>query len=84
MDSRFFIKEAKTLIEEIKLADLIATSYEDEQAKRQNLQKRINGLFQGLMNPTLPSAFNLRDTAREYGYSVAPLVLQKLAQFDSV
>lgn len=84
MESRFFIKEAKALIEEIKLAGVVAQSYEEEQAKRQNLQKRVNTLFQGLMNPTLPSAFNLRDTAQEHGYSVAPQVLHRLAQFDAI
>ena len=48
----------------------------------QNLQKRVNSLFSGLQNPTLPSAFRLRDAAYDAGLQVDGRVLQRLSQFE--
>ena len=84
MESRAFIREAKLLIADITAPVTAATTVEEDVARNKDLQKRINSLFQGLQNPTLPSAFNLRDAAVAPRFSVNPQVLHRLAQFDSV
>ena len=84
MESRTFIKEAKALIEEIRLSDVTSRSHEEEMAHSQSLQKRVTALFVGLQNPTLPTAYNLRDTAMEYGFTVSGQVLDRLRQFEYI
>ena len=82
MESRAFIKAAAVLIEEIeKTHDTIGTAVELREI-RENVQKDINQLFGGLQNPTLPSAFKLRDVSVRNGFSVNPKVLNDLARFD--
>jgi len=83
MESRSFIREAKVLIEDIN-APVSNGSADEIAAHRKDLQRRISSLFSGLQNPTLPSAFNLRDAALANGFVVAPPVLQRLASFDTV
>ena len=80
MESRAFIKHAATLIEKIEANP--AHNVNDDTA--QSVQKEINQLFSGLHNPTLPSAYRLRDAAQAAGYSVASGVLQRLAQFENL
>lgn len=52
------------------------------QNQRETVQKEVNQLFSGLQNPTLPSAFRLRDTAMRNGFHVSPMALNRLAQFE--
>jgi len=75
MESRAFIKHAATLIEKINANP--AATVDDETGNA--VQKEINQLFSGLHNPTLPSAYRLRDAAQAAGYSVSGPVLQRLA-----
>jgi len=82
MESRTFIKQAAILIEKIESAATTITTRDDSQAVRDGLQKEISSLFTGLYNPTLPSAYRLRDVALRNGYSVAQPVLQRLAQLE--
>lgn len=50
----------------------------------QAVQKELSQMFSGLQNPTLPSAYRLRDAALANGYAVHPQMLQKLAQFEDL
>jgi hypothetical protein len=84
MESRAFIREARVLIEDITAPNPFGATLEEEVARNKDLQKRITNLFQGLQNPTLPSAFNLRDAALAHNFSVNPQVLHRLQQFDTV
>ena len=83
MNSVNFIKEANQLIKEIRDHEVVSgfQDYELSMRNAQSLQKRITSLFSGLQNPSLPSAFRLRDTAREAGFQVDVRVMQRLAQF---
>lgn len=80
MNSQFFISEAKTLVRDINdhQVKMIVASTEEQEADMQNLQKRANSLLAGMVNPTLPSAFNLVDKMMEVGMPVDQKVLQKL------
>jgi hypothetical protein len=53
-------------------------SQEETQAQGGALQKDINAAFQGLQNPTLPSAEKLRDEALDAGFAVNPVVAQRI------
>ena len=82
MESRAFIAEAAVLIEDIKTFQAAYLSPEEEMAQGTSLQKRINKSFAGLQNPTLPSAYKLRDAALDAGYSVDPRVLHNLTKAE--
>jgi hypothetical protein len=84
MESRSFIRATVTLIEKIKFINIGLTSVEDERQKRSDIQKEINQMFGGLQNPTLPSAYNLRDAALQNGFMVDPKVQHRLAQFENL
>jgi hypothetical protein len=84
MESRAFIIEAKGLIDEITVFSISALTYEDEQAQGHALQKRINQSFMGLQNPTLPSAYKLRDAALNAGFFVEPKRQHWLASFENL
>ena len=85
MESRQFIKNAQALIKEIKdnslAASTLGSTYADQKPR---LQKEVSSLFSGLQNPSLPSAYQLRDAALQHGYQVDPRVLFRINQFDSV
>lgn len=85
MESRAFVKHATNLIKSIKDHALVS-GFQDMSLggpdARQQLQKEINQLFSSLQNPTLPTAYRLRDTALENGFSVDQRVQQRLAQFE--
>ena len=85
MDSRVFIKNAQALIKEIKdnqlAASTLGSTYADQKPR---LQKEVSQLFAGLQNPSLPSAYQLRDAAQSAGYVVDPRVLYRIGQFDNV
>lgn len=78
MESRAFIKQAATLID--KLNKEVASDTLPDEAT----QKEVSQLFSGLQNPTLPSAYRLRDAATAAGYTVSQAVLQRLAQFENL
>ena len=82
MESRAFIKYAGELIR--KIESVHPSSHTDEEAKqvRIEVQRDMTQLFQGLQNPTLPSASNLRDVALANGYTIEAKVLHRLQQAD--
>lgn len=84
MESTAFIREAKELIEDIKSFQLAYLSPEEEMAQGTALQKRVNQSFAGLQNPTLPSAYKLRDAALGAGFFVEPKRQHWLAQFETI
>ena len=82
MESRAFIRYAAGLIEVIEEThDTIGTAVELRE-QREEVQRDINQLFAGLYNPTLPSAFKLRDAALRNGFQVNPKVLNDLSRFE--
>jgi hypothetical protein len=81
MESRQFIKAAVVLTQRIKDHDLMSSVAGKEDREEGNaIQKEVNAAFQGLQNPTLPSAYKLRDVAVDHGFNVDPRVLNRLAQ----
>lgn len=84
MDSRLFIKDTAILIDDIKAFKVAYLSPEDEQVQGSTLQKRMNALYQGLMNPTLPSAYKLRDAALDIGLFIDPIIQRRLASFENI
>ena len=84
MESRAFIAEATTLIGEIKIFQAAYLTPEDEMAQGTALQKRITQAFTGLQNPTLPSAYKLRDAALGAGFFVDPKRQHWLAPFENL
>lgn len=84
MESRNFIRVATNLRKEIADFAKAALTPEETQALGQALQKDISAAFQGLQNPTLPSAEKLRDEAVAAGFTVNPLVSQRITQAQHV
>lgn len=80
MESRTFIRIATSLRADIAAFAQSNLSQEETQAQGQALQKDINAAFSGLQNPTLPSAEKLRDEAVAAGFTVNPLVSQRISQ----
>ena len=84
MDSRNFIKQAADLVRRIKDLQLAESiNVETSQDNRQAIQKDLSTTFGGLQNPTLPSAYRLRDVALDAGYTVDPKVLHRIQQAES-
>lgn len=82
MQSLAFIREARKLVRALddqRVAGFTRTIRSDE---RFETQKKIDQLFAGLYNPTLPSAFHLRNAALDCGYTVDRRVLNRLSQFE--
>jgi hypothetical protein len=80
MNSQFFISEAKSLLRDIndhQVKSMVST-VEEQQAEMQALQKRAHSLLAGMVNPTLPSAFNLVDRLLELGWPVEQKALHLL------
>lgn len=85
MNSQAFIKYAAQAIRDIndqRTLESIGSGIGGDQ--RQRIQKEVNQLFAGLQNPTLPSAYRLRDAAHAAGYQVDSRVLQRLAQHEEL
>jgi hypothetical protein len=80
MNSRFFISEAQALLGEINNLQVRAIVANDAEiaADTEALQKRASSLLAGMVNPTLPSAFQLVDKMLDLGWFVDGKVLQKL------
>lgn len=85
MESRAFLQEAKTLIDDIKSFQAsYLPSPEEEMAQGTALQKRLNQTIMGLQNPTLPTAYRLRDAALGAGFFIEPKRLHWLSQFETI
>ena len=84
MDSRVFIREAAGLITDIKTFQAAYLTPEEEMSEGTMLQKRIAGLFGSLQNPTLPSAYKLRDAALGAGFAIDSKRLHLLASFETL
>jgi len=85
MDSRVFIAEAAVLIKDIEEFAAANLPAEEEQFQGRELQKRITRAFNSLQNPTLPSAYKLRDAAQAVGFATAsPTQLRTLAMFENL
>lgn len=84
MESMAFIREAAILMEDIKTFQAAYLTPEDEMAQGTALQKRLNQSFTGLQNPTLPSAYKLRDVALGAGFFVEPKRQHWLASFENL
>jgi hypothetical protein len=80
MDSRLFIKAAVALIQRIKDHVLLSETVKEDREEGEAIQKAVNNAFMGLQNPTLPSAYKLRDVALEHGFFVDPRVQHRLTQ----
>lgn len=83
MESRAFIRAAGELIVKINETQRALVSADEHRATREFLQREITSVFTGLQNPTLPSAYKLRDAALRAGYQVSSLVLQKIMQAEA-
>lgn len=84
MESRIFIKHANEMIAKIERQSAAIGTADDIRQAREQLQKEVSQLFAGLQNPTLPTAYRLRDAANRAGIVVDPRVLHRLAQFDNI
>jgi hypothetical protein len=82
MESRAFIKAAAVLIAKIAASQQTIGTADELRTQRDGIQKEITATFTGLLNPTLPSAYKLRDTALRSGYTINPLVSQRIQQAD--
>lgn len=83
MQSTMFIKQAKELATKITTGISSLASHEEAETWGNGVQKELNSLFSGLANPTLPSAFRLRDVALENGFTISPATREKLAAFEN-
>jgi len=72
------------LIEDIKAFQLSFLTPEDEMSRGTALQKRVAAAFTGLQNPTLPSAYKLRDVALGAGFFIDPKRQLWLTQFENI
>lgn len=84
MESRAFIRSATALLGKIQNFTQTAGNPEEVKAARETLQKEITQVFQGLQNPTLPSASKLCNAALAAGFTVKPEVQHKLTQAESM
>lgn len=85
MESRAFIKHAAKLSNRIKLHKVSSITHdtdEETKAAKMEIQKELTQLFSGLQNPTLPSAYKLRDTAIANGFVIEPKIQHRLQQAD--
>jgi hypothetical protein len=82
MESRTFIRYAAGLVKVIEEThNTIGTAVELRE-QREEVQQDIKQLFAALQNPTLPSAFKLRDAALRNGFQVDPKVLNEMSRFE--
>lgn len=84
MESRAFIRHSSKLATRIKMLKATAVTDEEMKTAKLEVQKELNQLFAGLQNPTLPSAYKLRDVAVANGFLVEPKIQHRLQQADSM
>lgn len=83
MESRSFIKSATILITKIGDSQFAIDTPDRMREQRDTVQREVSALFNGMHNPTLPSAFKLRDAAHRAGYTVPLSATQRLSQFEN-
>jgi hypothetical protein len=83
MESRVFIKTATALVQRIKDHALLAATVKEDREEGEAIQKAVSAAFTGLQNPTLPSAYKLRDVALDNGFWVEPRIQHRLQQAES-
>ena len=83
MESRLFIKAAVALIQRIKDHVLLSETVKEDREEGEAIQKQLTAAFMGLQNPTLPSAYKLRDVALANGFFVDPRVQHRLTQAEA-
>ena len=81
MESRLFIRVVADLIPRIQANPANEQSTDSKVAE--GIQKEINQTFQGLQNPTLPSAGKLHFEALAAGYQVDQRVTNRLQQAET-
>lgn len=77
MESRIFIENAKSMMTKIRNVTFL-TSDKD----KATLQQEINDLFSELQNPSLISAFNLKEAATNAGFTVNKHIVRAIDQFS--
>ena len=82
MESRQFIKTSQALVTRIKDFALLVAIGTHDQSEGESIQKAVNGAFSGLQNPTLPSAYKLRDAALDNDFYVDPRVQHRITQAE--
>lgn len=80
MESRTFIRVANELIARIEAQRNASPTYDERDALRQEIHRA----FAALQNPTLPSAYRLRDAALAAGFTIKNDVMNRLAQFENL
>jgi transcriptional regulator with XRE-family HTH domain len=85
MESRAFIKNAKVLTDRILGFEITKGALNSEEIAAQTnvLQKEVNQLFQGLQNPTLPSASKLATLAQNRGFTLDAKVRHRIEQAET-
>ena len=83
MESRAFIRQATAMVERVEKSNIGAATIEEEKQKRDQIQKDLNQLFQGLQNPSLPSASKLAKQAQDNGFTVDAKVRNRIEQAES-
>jgi len=74
MNSLAFIRDAKSLITQIKQSGNDATA-------NTQIQQQLDQLFSGMTNPSLPSAKRLAETALWHKFNVDSRVIHRVNQF---
>jgi hypothetical protein len=83
MQSLAFIKQAKVLTDKLNAFNAVVVPAEEELEQGAALQKEINQLFQGLQNPSLPSASKLATLVQESGFQLDAKVRHRIEQAES-
>ena len=84
MESRAFYKYSTKLM--AKIATIKAPNFTEVELHQMRIdtQKDLNQLFAGLQNPTLPSAYKLRNVAVAAGFTVDAKVQHRLQQAEGM
>lgn len=83
MQSTTFIKAAGELLDRVHSVQGLIDTPDRLRELRESTQRDVSALFNGLQNPTLPSAFNLRDAAMRAGFTVPIHAAQRMSQFEN-
>ena len=84
MESRLFIRQASALIQKLNSLTSLDFTREEQDQLHTECQKEFNFLFQGLQNPTLPSAGKLIEAGVAAGLNVDQRLINKIQQAESL
>ena len=84
MESRLFIRQATALIQKLDSLTSLDFTREEQDQLYTECQKEFNFLFQGLQNPTLPSAGKLIEAGVAAGLNVDQRLINKIQQAESL